>query len=117
MIKVLIFAKRKAGLDHAAFRDHYETVHAPLSVSEMPFLRGYARNFPVPVPGKPEADFDVLTEMWFDDREGFQKTMAHLLDPETGRSLQEDGDKFMDRTSTRLIVVEECVSDIKGAAA
>lgn len=116
MIKVLIFAKRLAGLDHAAFRAHYETAHAPLAVAEMPLLRGYVRNFTVPVPGKPEADFDVLIEMWFDDREGFKKSMALLSDPEAGRKLREDTDRFIDRSSMRSVIVEECVSKMEAPA-
>jgi uncharacterized protein (TIGR02118 family) len=117
MIKVLLFIKRKPGLDHASFRAHYENIHAPLAISEMPHMCRYVRNYSAPVPGQPEPEFDVLTEMWFADQDGWHKTVAHVLDPQTGRKLAQDEESFMDRTSMRSVIVEECVSNITGAAA
>jgi len=117
MINVLLFVKRKAGLDHETFRVHYETVHAPLAIAEMPFLRRYVRNYSAPVPGTPEPEFDVLTEMWFDDEAGWLQTIAHVMDPETGSKLAQDEETFMDRTSMRSVIVDECASQIEGAAA
>jgi len=116
MIKVMLFIRRKEGLTREEFRDRYEAGHAPLAIRELQHLRRYARNFVLPVKGLPEPDFDVVTEFWFDDWEGWKATSAYAL-AETGRTLAEDEAVFMDRASMRFVVVDEHVSDVDAARA
>jgi len=113
MIKVMLFVKRKAGLSHEAFRARYEAGHVPLAIAELKHLRRYHRNYVKPTPGLPEPDFDVVTEFWFDDREGWKATAAYALDPVTGRKLAEDEAEFMDRASMRFVMVEEEIADVE----
>ena len=117
MIKVMMFARRKPGLTREEFRERYEAGHAPLAIRELKHLRRYVRNFVAPVRGLAEPDFDVVTEFWFDDWEGWRATSAFALDQETGRVLAEDEAVFMDRASMRFVVVDERLSDVTAARA
>lgn len=117
MIKVLLFVKRKEGLTREAFRERYEAGHVPLAIKELEHLRGYKRNFVVPVRGLPEPeDFDVVTEFYFDDWEAWKATSAYGL-ADTGRTLAEDEAVFMDRATMRFVVVDERVADVAAVRA
>jgi uncharacterized protein (TIGR02118 family) len=114
MIKVMLFVKRKDALSREEFRERYESGHVPLAIAELEHLRHYTRNFVRPVKGLPEPEFDVVTELWFDDWDAWRATTAYAMG-ESGRTLAEDEAEFMDRASMRYVVVEECVSDVAAA--
>jgi uncharacterized protein (TIGR02118 family) len=115
MIKVMLFVKRKPGLTPEEFRARYESGHVPLAIAELPHLRRYHRNYAKQVPGLPESDFDVVTEFWFDDKEGWKATAAHALDPVAGRKLADDEAEFMDRGTMRFVMVDEEIADVEAA--
>jgi hypothetical protein len=112
MIKVMLFVKRKAGLTHDEFRARYESGHVALAISELPHLVQYRRNYVKPARGMAETDFDVVTEFWFDDKDGWKATAAHALDPEKGKLLADDEAVFMDRSTMRFVMVEEEIADV-----
>jgi len=114
MIKVMLFVKRKPGLSREEFRERYEAGHVPLAIKELTHLRQYVRNFVVPTPDAPEPEFDVVTELWFDDWEALKAT-TRAYESETGRTLADDEAAFMDRSSMRSVVVEERISDLATA--
>jgi uncharacterized protein (TIGR02118 family) len=115
MTKVLLFVKRKPGLTAQAFKDRYESGHVPLAIRELPYLRRYQRNFVVHAEGRPEPDFDAVTELWFDDQEAWNATCARARDPNIARILTEDEAEFMDRSSMRIVIVDERTSDVDAA--
>jgi len=43
MIKVMAFIKRKPGISHEEFVQHYEEVHAPLAVKHLTTISRYVR--------------------------------------------------------------------------
>ena len=51
-----------------------------------------------------------MTEITYESEAKYRATMAALADPEIGRRVAEDEDKFMDRGSMRVHLVEECRS-------
>ncbi len=112
MVKGVALIKRKPGLSPEEFRKHYEEVHAPLIRKSFPSLKRYARNFVNAAPfsrGAGEPEFDCITEMWFDDMQGFQ-AMVDAWGGEAGRAIANDERRFLDRTKTVYLIVEEVVS-------
>ena len=112
MIKVMLFVKRKPGLTPDEFRARYENGHVPLAIIELPHLRRYQRNYAKLSPDLPEPDFDVVTEFWFDNKEGWKATVAHVLDPVAGKTLADDEAEFMDRATMRFVMVDETIADV-----
>jgi len=109
MLKVMFFIKRRADLTLEQFREHYETVHVPLSFEHLPLMRRHARNYVHRRKGAPEPDYDCVTECWFDDWDALKATSA-LIATEKKDLIAADEARFMDRSSIRSIVVEEQVS-------
>jgi uncharacterized protein (TIGR02118 family) len=104
--KLILFVKRKPGLTHQQFRDHYEAVHAPLAHSVLPHLVRYTRNFLAPLPGQPDPPYDCVTEFWFADQAGLDATLAFAR-TEAGQVLPRDEENFMDRSSMRTFLADE----------
>jgi uncharacterized protein (TIGR02118 family) len=107
VIKLVLMVKRKAGLDRAAFRTHYETIHAPLAASLMQHCVRYKRNFVVDEP-MGDQGFDVITEFWFDHAGDRWADVRHqFANAEVAGILAEDEARFMDRDTMRIVVVDE----------
>jgi uncharacterized protein (TIGR02118 family) len=101
-MKTVALFRRRPGLSRAAFRDYYETRHAPLAVQHVRF-RKYVRNHLV---APAEGDFDVLSEFWLADPK-----MAATLDASpAGATLRADAAEFMGKESYRATVSEELVA-------
>jgi hypothetical protein len=74
MIKYMFALKRKPGMSLEEFKDYYENHHAPLALGGSKFVK-YRRSYVIPgaytsphVDHKiPEPDFDVISEIWFED--------------------------------------------------
>jgi hypothetical protein len=89
MIKQLVFLKARDGLETRDLVDRYETGHAPLVTSLLPYFAGYHRNYVLPGamlsrdPSRqaaPKPDFDVVTEIWYEDREKLEALATALED-------------------------------------
>ena len=114
MVKGIALLKSKPGLSPAEFRKHYEEVHAPLALSLFPTIRKYVRNYITTIAfpaGAAELDFDCITEQWFDNMKGFQ-AMMDAGAGEAGRAIGDDEKKFLDRTKTIYLLVEEVASEM-----
>ena len=111
MVKVILMVKRKQGLSLEEFVRHYEEVHAPLAIKHIPTLKKYTRNFVNHPPGAEELSFDVITEFWYDDMEGYQKSFD-FWSSEAGQVLIRDEETFMDRDTMIGILVDERIWDI-----
>jgi len=118
-MKLIALARRKPGMTFDQFREHYETRHAPLAQSLLPQIKSYVRNYvrhdlshrPEGLDGSGDgADFDVLTEISFASREGYDEAMATLADPRIQRTIAEDEERFIDRSWTKFFLV-----DVEGA--
>ncbi|KTE00926.1 ethyl tert-butyl ether degradation protein EthD [Sphingopyxis sp. H038] len=115
MFKVISLLKARADISRAAFIDYYETRHAPLVLELMPNILAYRRNY-VAAEGSiafdlaPPFDYDSVTEIWFHDRAAYDEALAVLMSPANAARLAADEEQFLDRSKTRLIVVDERAS-------
>jgi len=117
MIKAIALLKCKAGLSRAAFIDYYEQRHVPLILKLQPQICGYRRNFidlagAFIYPGATAPDFDVITELWFADRAAYDAAMAVATSPAVAEQIANDEENFLDRSKTRMFVVEEHISSL-----
>ena len=113
--KVIALLTVKPGLSRAELVDYYETRHAPLIWSKFPWIVEYRRNF-IDMEGAIrgsaalDPDFDVVTELWFKDRAGYQRMLDDHANTDVGQSIADDEANCFDRGKTRFFVVEERVS-------
>lgn len=112
MFKCIALLKRKAGLSRAAFIDYYETQHAPLIRRLLPGIIDYRRNYvdlegAFVFPGAAPIDFDVITEIRLADRLAYDRFTAAAAEADIARQIAEDEENFLDRSATRMMVVEE----------
>ncbi len=76
MIKFTAMLRRNPDLTHQQFVDHHRTRHAALFMS-LPASQQHVRRYVqshslgLDVPGMPDSRYDGMTEIWFDDVEGF----------------------------------------------
>lgn len=106
MFKVMSFLTKKEGLNTKEFIDYYENNHVPLIASIAPVPDGYKRNYII---GGTEEDFDVITEMSFQDREAYEAWVDKMYAPDTG--VIEDETRFLDRAKTKPHFIEEHKTD------
>lgn len=93
-MKIMKLLKRKAGISHTAFVDHYENSHVVLAHRYLGHLFvDYRRNYPLPVtervgetPNSAVADspFDAITEIWLEDHEAWFEMQRIIADPVIG---------------------------------
>jgi hypothetical protein len=112
-----MFIKRKQGLTFKQFKDHYESRHAPLAIELIPYFIDYTRNYVVPdaayrpghlagVMDQAEPEFDAVAEISFASDEDYRKMVAILNDPQKGKILAEDEERFVDRSKIKMFVVD-----------
>ncbi len=121
IIKAIVLLKRRPDLSVAAFREIYENGHAKLGERLLTgravrYVRRYLNGFPDPVTGVPgEAEYDVITEMWFADEAAFESAMALLSTPEIMAEVAADEETLFDRSRNRFCTIEEhesaCVAE------
>jgi hypothetical protein len=118
MIKNIAFLKCKPGLSRDAFIEYYETKHAPLILEIAPQIAEYRRNFLIPtgaivMPGAAALDFDVVTELWYANRQAHSAAMAAFTMPANAERIARDEENLFDRSRTRFFEVEERRSPIE----
>lgn len=115
MFKILVFLTRRPGMTLSAMREHYETVHLPLARRTFPQIIEHRRNWPdekgifFPENLDPPP-FDCITEIWFEDRSGFDDMLKLLADPVASEEIKQDELKFLDRERCGIMVVEETIA-------
>lgn len=112
MIKFIALMKRKAGMTFEAFKQQYESGHAPFAAPHMPRATHYERRFLTPLPSPFAGDgdsnsFDVLTEVWYEDRTAMEADFAGLADPQVSAAFVADEAKLFDSTRHRLFIVDQ----------
>lgn len=110
MPKLMVFVRRRPYISREAFREHYESTHAPLALANMTGLVRYVRNYPVAMPGQPEPEYDCVTEMWFADQDSLSQTMAWMRS-DAAKVIADDEKLFMDKASMTAFLVDEEQSD------
>lgn len=103
MIKAITLLYRRPDLTVAEFQRHWRDRHAGI-IATLPGVRGYVQSSLVPecsIDGK--AVFDGFAELWADDTEALREIAAS---PQYAAVL-EDEERFLDRTATALILVDD----------
>lgn len=115
--KSIAMLRRRRDLTLQAFVDYYEHRHAPLILSLLPGIVDYRRNFALfegafVSAGAAPFDFDVVTELWFADRAAYDGAMALATREDIAARIAADEENFLDRSATRMFLVEERLSAI-----
>jgi hypothetical protein len=118
MFKSVCLIRRRSGLSMQEFIESYENGHAVLCVKLIPGMVKYVRRYVTPgdivrYEGAPDLDFDVVTELWFESRETYDRAMRELENPEKARLLAEDERRLFETTSIRRFVVDERESTLE----
>ncbi|HEX4506971.1 MAG TPA: EthD domain-containing protein [Alphaproteobacteria bacterium] len=100
MVKTVGLMPRRTDTTRAAFREHYETRHAPLALGKFPFEK-YIRNHIVASDPDP-IGFDCLSEFWVGDVSEIHKIMAGPI----GDIMREDERRFTDQPNIGPAVAE-----------
>jgi hypothetical protein len=116
--KILLFMKRRPGMTFEAFRDYYENHHVPLCLKYTSGVSRYLRRFLTPQPNPEtgatqELQFDVITELWFEDEATFRGTVQYLATSIMPDEIVEDEKRLFDRALTRMATVVECESTLQ----
>ncbi|PNU06351.1 EthD domain-containing protein [Novosphingobium guangzhouense] len=116
MHKILLFMKRRPDISVEAFRDYYETHHAPLAAKYSRGVTRYIRRYidaqPHPETGAFTDGPDVITELWFADEKIFRATLAYITTSLMPDIIVEDEKNLFDRASFRIATVVEQETDL-----
>jgi uncharacterized protein (TIGR02118 family) len=104
-VKTLALLVRRPALTRAAFREHYERVHAPLALSVMSGLQRYVRHH-VTEELHGVGGFDVVSTFEYRDVAAMQGVVARLASP-AGDAILRDELLFMDKSRNRFFPVRE----------
>ncbi len=118
MFKIVALLKRRPGMSMDEFKEYYENIHLPIG---LPKLKGQAvshhRRYLTPIPGPdgqaPETDYDVIMELWFEDRAQFEAAMQTMQDAELLDRIAADAPNFLNRTDNPMFFVEEHETDMR----
>jgi uncharacterized protein (TIGR02118 family) len=104
-VKTLALIVRRPDLSRAAFRAHYEAVHAPLATPLLSGLLRYVRHHVLgEIHGAPP--FDVVTSFVYRDAAAARAVMARVAGPEA-EALRQDELTFMDKPRNTFFAVRE----------
>lgn len=111
MIKFTAMLVRNPRLTHDQFVDHHKTGHAELFMSlpeSQEYVRRYVQshNLGVDLPGMPASRYDGITEIWFDDVEGFAAVFTSARYMATVRP---DEESFLDLAAGDVSLTTESV--------
>lgn len=104
--------RKRADVSHADFVHYYETQHAPLIQRLLPGITAYRRNYPdfagaYAFESAAPFDFDVLTELHFRDAASYDAAMQVAAREDIAAQIAEDESHFLDRSGSRMFVVNE----------
>jgi hypothetical protein len=108
MIKVIFLLKRKPGITHEQFKDHYEKSHSRLAQKHFGHLMTrYVRNYVSEARGsrslgtKPfDFGYDCVAEWILPNEEALNKIWRVFSDPAIGKEFYDDEERFLDRAAT-----------------
>ena len=103
MVKLVVYFKRRAGMEVEPFQEYWRTRHAEV-VRGLPGIRRYVQSHTL-LGGyrRGEPAFDGTAEVWFDDVDAIRA----LDGTDALRAVQEDEARFIDRSTMRTLVTDE----------
>jgi len=101
-VKTIAMSRRRPELTRDAFREYYETRHAPLAIQHVRFTK-YVRNHLI---APSNAEFDVVSEFWLVD----SKEAVALDKSPAGELLRADADKFVGPQRFRAVAEESLLA-------
>ena len=103
MVKLVVYFKRRAGMEVEPFQEYWRTRHAEV-VRGLPGIRRYAQSHTL-LAGyrRGEPAFDGIAEVWFEDVDAIRA----LDGTDALRAVQEDEARFIDRSTMRTLVTDE----------
>lgn len=113
MYRVVVFLKKRDGMDRDAFIDYYENRHVPLILSMAPSPPIYRRNYVVPEDSATDGvDFDVMVELGFPDKAAHAAWVEQMNLPENRKRNDEDSPNLFhpDSLDIREYVLEEHIT-------
>jgi EthD domain len=110
--KILLFLKRRPGMTLEAFQDYYENHHVPLALKYSTTVSRYFRRYLMPhrnpeTGAADELQFDVITELWFEDEAAYQGTVNYLKTSLMPDEIIADEKNLFDRAKIRMATVLE----------
>jgi uncharacterized protein (TIGR02118 family) len=110
--KILLFMKRRPGMTLEAFQDYYENHHVPLAMKYTSGVKRYLRRYLTPhrnpeTGASDELQYDVITELWFDDEATFRGTVQYLSTSIMPDEIVEDEKRLFDRPKLRMATIVE----------
>ena len=114
--KIILLMKRRPGMSVEAFRDYYETRHAPLATKYSQGISRYVRRYLDPQPHPEtgpggELAYDVLTELWFEEEAVFNGVLQYITTTVMPDEIVEDEKQLFDRASFKIATVVEYDTD------
>ena len=103
MVKLVVYFKRRAGMEVEAFQEYWRTRHAEMACG-LPGVRRYVQSHTL-LAGyrKGEPVCDGVAEIWFDDVDAIRA----LQGTDALRAAREDVAKFIDRSTMKTLVTDE----------
>jgi uncharacterized protein (TIGR02118 family) len=106
MFKLVMLIRKRADLTREQFIDYYDNHHVPLMHRIQPCGAAvHRRNFVVPGAAG-TTDYDVISEVFYEDAATAASAAKALDDPELRRQMLEDENNFIEPGSIRRFVVE-----------
>lgn len=107
MFKVVLLARKRPDIRFEQFRAYYSGHHIQFMNQLLKHgAAAHRRNFVIhPDPDCP-GDYDVISEVFYEDRGIAEATMRELADPQIHRQRIEDEAKFLIPESVRVFLVE-----------
>ena len=112
MFKCMALLRKRADITRDEFIDYYQSNHSVLIRKLLPGIIDYRSNF-IDMEGAflfPDAapiDFDVITELWFEDRAAYDLFVIASSDPDIAHQIAEDEENLFERGASRMVVVDE----------
>lgn len=106
-VKIMVLARKRADIGDAEFRAYYRERHLPFMHTLLEHGAAFhRRNFVVHANPEHRAEYDVITEAFYEDEAILAKTIEELDDPEKKALRVADEARFLDPDSVRIFRVE-----------
>lgn len=121
MFRALVLQKRKSGTTMSEFVTAYEASHAPRVAESLVGLKRYIRYYLYPAPyplygAVVDPAYDLLSELWFEDRAAYDDAMAQISSSDTFELLSEDVRTLLDPNRVRYALIDEYETSLGGPA-
>ncbi len=102
MLKMVFLINRRPDMEAEDFRRYWKETHAPIA-AKLPGLRKYVQNYFAAAPDGPPPMYDGFAELWWDDAEAMEQSLASA----EGQATLADVDNFLDAERLQTFIAEE----------